>query len=140
MLNLRLLKLRQERGLSARALASQISCSYSAYQLYEKGLRSPPLDVLQQISKQFDVSLRWLIEGVGEPHSPDRSVLIERAIVQLEQYSRQTGAYFDADLMTRLVNFLIGLKVDYDVEPSFDLLQKVSALQFPNRRQAVAFH
>lgn len=56
----RLIKLREENGLSKIEMASKIGINKSSITRYESGEIKPNLDMMITISKTFGVSLDWL--------------------------------------------------------------------------------
>ena len=60
MLNERLKKAREEKGLSQIEMASKIGVSQAAYCYYEQGLRIPSLGVAKILCNVLNVSLDWL--------------------------------------------------------------------------------
>ena len=59
-------RIRQVRGfdLTQEAFAEQLGISQSQLSKYERGLISPPADVLLRIKEKFKVSVDWLLTGV----------------------------------------------------------------------------
>jgi len=59
-------RLRQVRGfdLSQEQFASALGVSQSQLSKYERGLISPPAEVLLRIKEKFKVSVDWLLTGV----------------------------------------------------------------------------
>jgi transcriptional regulator with XRE-family HTH domain len=55
--------LRRKKGWSQAELANRLHISPSTIGMYEQGRREPPIDVLVAMSKEFDVSLDYLITG-----------------------------------------------------------------------------
>ena len=56
----RINKLRTISGLSQAAFGASIGTSQAALSAYEKGIRTPSLDILIDISKKYHVSIDWL--------------------------------------------------------------------------------
>lgn len=61
----RLRLLRRESGLSKRELVSQVPINYSTYANYESGFREPNSEILQVLSKHYNVSIDYLL-GVSD--------------------------------------------------------------------------
>jgi transcriptional regulator with XRE-family HTH domain len=59
-------RIRQVRGfdLTQEAFAEQLEISQSQLSKYERGLMSPPAEVLLRIKEKFKVSADWLLTGV----------------------------------------------------------------------------
>lgn len=56
-------KLREEKGLTQKEVATALNISPAAYSLYEKGLREPKYDMLEKIAEYFGVSVGYLMTG-----------------------------------------------------------------------------
>lgn len=63
MLGTRIASLRQGRGLSQADLARRLNISTSAVGMYEQGRREPSVDTLIALSREFGVSLDYLLSG-----------------------------------------------------------------------------
>ena len=63
MLGLRIASLRQARKLSQAELAQKIHISASAVGMYEQGRREPSVEILIALSREFGVSLDYLLAG-----------------------------------------------------------------------------
>lgn len=63
MLGSRIAALRQELGLSQAELAKRLHISPSAVGMYEQGRREPSVDTLIAMSKEFGVTLDYLLSG-----------------------------------------------------------------------------
>jgi transcriptional regulator with XRE-family HTH domain len=61
-------RIRQVRGfdLSQGAFAERLGISQSQLSKYERGLISPPAEVLLRIREKFNVSVDWLLTGADE--------------------------------------------------------------------------
>ena len=57
----RLSILREEKGLSLRALAAELQISKSALHQYENCIGDPQLGIVKKIAEYFQVDLNWLI-------------------------------------------------------------------------------
>ena len=66
MLGERIASLRQCYGMSQAELAKRIHISPSAVGMYEQGRREPSVETLIALSKEFDVSLDYLVAGQME--------------------------------------------------------------------------
>lgn len=56
-------KIRKERNLNQLKVAMDLNISREALSHYENGKREPSLDMLNKLSKYFDVSIDYLING-----------------------------------------------------------------------------
>lgn len=63
MLGPRIASLRQTYGLSQAELAQRLHISTSAIGMYEQGRREPSVDTLIALSREFGVSLDYLLSG-----------------------------------------------------------------------------
>ena len=63
MLGSRIASLRQTYGLSQAELAQRLHISTSAIGMYEQGRREPSVDTLVALSREFGVSLDYLLSG-----------------------------------------------------------------------------
>ena len=57
----RLKELRKEKGLTQKELAEKLNLNSVTYLHYEKAQREPPLSVLADMAKFFDVSIDFLL-------------------------------------------------------------------------------
>ena len=79
MLSSRIAALRHAAGLSQSQLAQMLHVGPSAVGMYEQGRRTPSIDILVEMAKQFNVSLDYLLTGSefqnapsSHAHPPDR--------------------------------------------------------------------
>ncbi len=63
MLGTRIASLRQNFGMSQAELAKRLHISTSAIGMYEQGRREPSVDTLVAMSREFGVSLDYLLSG-----------------------------------------------------------------------------
>lgn len=63
MLGSRIAALRRNAGMSQTALAKRLCVTPSTIGMYEQGRRSPSYDTLIMLSKEFDVSVDYLLTG-----------------------------------------------------------------------------
>ncbi|MBQ8807920.1 MAG: helix-turn-helix transcriptional regulator [Clostridia bacterium] len=56
-------KIRQERNLNQLKVAMDLNISREALSHYENGKREPSLDMLNKLSRYFNVSIDYLING-----------------------------------------------------------------------------
>lgn len=85
MLGTRIASLRQTYGLSQAELARRLHISTSAIGMYEQGRREPSVDTLIALSREFRVSLDYLLSG-----KPD-TVRDVSALHQLVEHSVSNG-------------------------------------------------
>ncbi len=57
----RLKELREEKGLTQKQVAAALNLNTMTYLHYEKAQREPPLSVLADMAKFFDVSVDYLL-------------------------------------------------------------------------------
>lgn len=63
MLSRRIAALRKASGMSQAQLSQKLNLSPSAAGMYEQGRRTPSIDILVEMAKQFNVSLDYLLTG-----------------------------------------------------------------------------
>lgn len=56
-------EIRKKRNLNQQKLAFDLNISRESISYYENGLREPPLSLLVEMSKYFNVSINYLITG-----------------------------------------------------------------------------
>ena len=59
----RIRELREDNDYKQKELADFLGCSQVCYSHYENGKREPSLDMLNKLSKYFNVSIDYLING-----------------------------------------------------------------------------
>lgn len=59
----RIALLRRMMGITQMQLANRLHVSPSTVGMYEQGRRSPSIDILTQLSKEFNISLDYLLTG-----------------------------------------------------------------------------
>ena len=70
----RLIKCRQNMGITQSEAADLIGVSQPAYQRYEAGVRTPSLQVVKEIAAAFNVSVAYL-SGTSKKKDPDYIVI-----------------------------------------------------------------
>ncbi len=90
----RLAGARDAAGMSQKNLATKIGVKVSTLDAWENDLREPRANRLQMLSGMLNVSLRWLLTGVGAgPDGPDietpiaadvNAVLVEMRVVRTQ--------------------------------------------------------
>jgi len=63
MLGKQIESLRRKKGWSQAELANRLHISPSTVGMYEQARREPPIDILVAMSKEFDVTIDYLITG-----------------------------------------------------------------------------
>lgn len=56
-------EIRKKKGFTQQKVAMDLNISREALSYYENGLRSPDIQMLRLMSKYFDVSIDYLING-----------------------------------------------------------------------------
>jgi SOS-response transcriptional repressor LexA len=59
------IELRKQLKLSQKAMSKELSVSQSAISQIEKGKTSPASELLQNISKAYNININWLLTGIG---------------------------------------------------------------------------
>ncbi|UCH95726.1 MAG: helix-turn-helix transcriptional regulator [Candidatus Aminicenantes bacterium] len=75
-------KLREQAGLSTREMAARMGMTHGGYSKNERGINFPGLDTLQRLSRDFDISMDWLIFNKGPMH-------YHRLILNFQEYKQQ---------------------------------------------------
>lgn len=106
----RLKTVREEKGLSLRALAKELNIHFSTLGSYEQGRRKPDVDTLKTLAEYFDVSTDYLLCVVDEPKVklkgevslklPSRS---QKAIPLLGKVSAGNGVPAEDDVIGEVV-------------------------------------
>lgn len=85
----RLLRARDATGLTIQELATRIGVKPSTVQAWENDRSQPRANRLQMIAGMLNVSLSWLLHGVGTgPSEDERNQLLESMSLQLERLKR----------------------------------------------------
>lgn len=103
----RINKLRTSAGLSQAAFGASIGTTQAALSAYEKGIRTPSLDMLINISNRYHVSIDWLSGLIDIPNS-----------TQIKTY---------ADLITSIVLLNDNKLFDITLDRDSDILNFISA-------------
>lgn len=88
-------RIRLQRGLTQRELASLVGIAESAIRGYELGIRTPKIDKLQKISYALHINVETLINTNFDDNT---------AMHSLFQLFRQYDGYFDSDGNLQLQN------------------------------------
>lgn len=70
-------KIRTDRGISQVQFAKDIGISRAALFNYEKGLRTPPIDILLKIAEKFDIDIDTLTSNNDIELSKEESKVLE---------------------------------------------------------------
>ena len=101
--NERVAWVRADSGLTLAKFGERIGIAASSVSLIESGRNNPRDTTLINISTQFNVSLDWLRDGVGEPRPPKpRSVELAELVHTLYADSPES---FRSRLITTLLRF-----------------------------------
>lgn len=65
-MNERILKIREESGLSQEAFADRLGVTKSAISGYETGRREPTMQIIKAICREFNINEEWLKTGTGD--------------------------------------------------------------------------
>lgn len=94
---IKLRKLREEKGLYQKEVASALGISKSRYTNYELGIREPDNQMLKQIAFFFNVSLDYLLDVTDEPvplnkdsEPPYREKTLEESILLNKELSEKS--------------------------------------------------
>ena len=85
-LGARLAITRNEKALSQAKMAEALGMSLRAYQSYELGKRSIPVEALIKLHRQFDVDLSWILLGVEAVRLKHDLAKLEEFEVELDRY------------------------------------------------------
>lgn len=98
----RLADLREEAGLSQTQFAERTGTSQSAFAAYERGVREPPVSLICEACKAFDVSPAWLLFGEGTRRTADASELAARAYSVTRDFVCKTSIKWTDELESEL--------------------------------------
>jgi transcriptional regulator with XRE-family HTH domain len=76
----RLKKLRNEKGLLQKELASSLGISPVRYNLYEKGKREPDHATLTTIARELETSSDYLLGNTDDPRPPGALLVIPKEL------------------------------------------------------------
>ena len=82
---------RNELGMSQAKLAAALGISLRAYQSYELGKRSIPVEALVELHRQFQVDLNWILLGVEAVRLEHDLTAMEEFEVALDKYLSDSG-------------------------------------------------
>ena len=103
--------LRQERGMSQRAVASDLNISQALLSHYENGIREPGLDFIVKACNYYDVSADFLL---GRTMTRDGTML---SVDELEDYGTSKDSMLDGSMMAMLSKKLLinALLIVFDI-------------------------
>ena len=85
----RLLRARDAAGLTINELATRLGVKRSTVQAWENDRSQPRANRLQMMAGMLNVSLSWLLHGVGTgPSEDERNQLLESMSLQLDRLKR----------------------------------------------------
>ena len=97
----RLKELRTAKGLSQQELADEFNVHAMTISGYERGIRRPSFDMLDELADYFDASLDYLLgktdENTGYPHHDDEEKLalrVERRFSKEREFDRLLAYYY----------------------------------------------
>ena len=82
---------RNEMGMSQAKLAESLGISLRAYQSYELGKRSIPVEALVDMHRQFGVDLNWILLGVEAVRPGHDLAALEGFETALDRHLGATG-------------------------------------------------
>lgn len=87
----RIKKVRKDKNLTQQEFASQFGSTQNVLANYESGRRNPSAAALDNICKTFDISKKWLTDGIGEPYIQSQESSVDELIKQhgLDDLDRQ---------------------------------------------------
>jgi len=107
----RLKKLREDNGLSQTDLADKIGISRGSISFYEKGSRTPDIEILDKVSRYFNVPLEYLMGYVAttkrENIEIDKALGLSDHTIEVLEYASQRPS-FSAMVLLHTINLLIG--------------------------------
>ncbi len=110
---------RNECGMSQAKMANALGISLRAYQSYELGKRSIPVEALVELHRQFDVDLNWILLGVEAVRLKHDLSTLEKFEVALDKYLSNSGIKLKSEKRGAIVSrwyksFLEGKEIDMD--------------------------
>jgi SOS-response transcriptional repressor LexA len=99
--------LQEKSGLSKAAFAASIGISRAHYYHIETGKQNPPKEVLDRLTRVYNVNLNWLISGTGPSGLDNKTVEIELYNQEAAAGSgRQLEDYVEKQYIPILYDFL----------------------------------
>lgn len=110
---------RNELGLSQTKLAAALSISLRAYQSYELGKRSIPLEALVEMHRQFGVDLNWILLGADSVRQTHDLAALESFETALDRHLTEAGVRLKSEKRGAIVarwyrSFLDGKEIPMD--------------------------
>jgi len=125
----RIQEVRLSKNLTKLDVSEEIGCAEGAITCLEKGLARKNINHIFRISQAWDLSLNWLLNGIGECHDADPIELIpETLIVQKGAGIRKTTSKASADkgeYSEEAMEFVIAM----------DKYMRVNEIPFPSKTQ-----
>lgn len=82
---------RNELGMSQTKMTEALGISLRAYQSYELGKRSIPVEALVELNRQFDVDLNWILLGAESVRMKHDIAALEEFEVALDKHLSESG-------------------------------------------------
>ena len=110
---------RNELGLSQARMAEALGMSQRAYQSYETGKRSIPVEALVDMHRQFGVDLNWILLGVEAVRPGHDLAALEGFETALDRHLGATGIRLKSEKRGAIVarwyrSFLEGKEIPLD--------------------------
>ena len=110
---------RNELGLSQARMAEALGMSQRAYQSYETGKRSMPVEALVDMHRQFGVDLNWILLGVEAVRPGHDLAALEGFETALDRHLGATGIRLKSEKRGAIVarwyrSFLEGKEIPMD--------------------------
>ena len=96
----RLIIVREEKGINREDVASKIGTSAAIIGRYERGERTPSVDIAKKIAEALDVSLDYLV-GVTTVLLKDKKMLYRLEVLQKVNPAHQDRILYMLDLMLK---------------------------------------
>lgn len=82
---------RNELGLSQAKMSEALGMSLRAYQSYELGKRSIPVEALVELHRKYDVDLNWILLGVEAVRMKHDLAALEAFEIALDKHLSESG-------------------------------------------------
>lgn len=110
---------RNELGLSQAKLAEALGISLRAYQSYELGKRSMPVEALVEMHRQFGVDLNWILLGADAARPAHDLAALESFETALDRHLTEAGVRLKSEKRGAIVarwyrSFLDGKEIPMD--------------------------
>jgi transcriptional regulator with XRE-family HTH domain len=97
----RLRKLREERDLKQKEIATKLNIGITTYNNYEKGVREPDFEVLKKFAKFFNVTTDYLLEITNNPNENINIKSNHDAVI-----NESTGNKISAEKIEQIIKIL----------------------------------